>query len=478
MSGGSFASSSVARRPTDRLSTRVPPSDETAVHRGRSGGVAVLVVTVAMLSACSSMPAGRGGETAARPASAGGGPIAAAPTKKGGGYYLDDGPGDNPPPNLDLLPDAVPRVEKYASGANRPYNVFGVEYVPDLSGAPYRQRGVGSWYGRKFHGQRTSNGEIYDMYAMTAAHPTLPIPSYALVTNVQNGRSVIVRVNDRGPFLHNRVMDLSYAAAHKLGYMSSGSGMIEVEMLMPRDIAAGRIPATTNGLLASASSAFTPRAMPPDVALSAGPPVTPGTAPGTSVAAPVGVPASASPAVPPVAITAPDPSELSIEALTARIPVGPAAPVVSAGPPRAVVASTAAGLPPAPTVVADAMRRSLPLSAPPAGTPIPDTERAPEPVSLPDRQPPAALPTTATSSGYYLQLGAFRAKAGADSFASHLAREIDPALASRVHVSDANGLYRVRVGPYARRADADLAAAGLRSSITRPIMVMPDGALR
>jgi rare lipoprotein A (peptidoglycan hydrolase) len=98
---------------------------------------------------------------------------------------------------------------------------------------PYKARGVGSWYGRKFHGQKTSIGEVYDMFAMTAAHPTLPIPSYARVTNLANGKSVVVRVNDRGPFLHDRVIDLSYAAAWKLGYIGSGSAQVEVESILP-----------------------------------------------------------------------------------------------------------------------------------------------------------------------------------------------------------------------------------------------------
>src|SRR5512137_2979192 len=129
-------------------------------------------------------------------------------------YYKDDGPGANAPANLDSIPDAVPRAEPLHRFANRPYTVFGREYVPATTLRPYRERGIASWYGRKFHGEKTSTGEVYDMYAMTAAHPTLPIPSYARVTNPANGRSVVVRVNDRGPFLHDRVIDLSYAAAH------------------------------------------------------------------------------------------------------------------------------------------------------------------------------------------------------------------------------------------------------------------------
>jgi rare lipoprotein A len=155
-----------------------------------------------------------------------------------GGYYEDDGPGGRPPVDLDKLADAVPKVEPLNSAANSPYTALGQKYVPYRSLAPYRQRGVGSWYGRKFHGHRTSSGERYDMYAMTAAHPILPIPSYARVTNVKNGRSVIVRINDRGPFHPGRIIDLSYAAAYKLGYAAAGSAPVEVEAILPRDMRA------------------------------------------------------------------------------------------------------------------------------------------------------------------------------------------------------------------------------------------------
>ena len=137
------------------------------------------------------------------------------------------------PIDLDAIPDAVPRTEPLHRFANRPYAVLGREYVPATSLRPYRERGIASWYGRKFHGQKTSIGEIYDMYAMTAAHPTLPLPSYARVTSVATGKSVVVRVNDRGPFLHGRVIDLSYAAAHRLGIAQKGSGEVEVEAILP-----------------------------------------------------------------------------------------------------------------------------------------------------------------------------------------------------------------------------------------------------
>lgn len=157
-------------------------------------------------------------------------------SRKGGGYYKDDGPGDNPPANLDRVPDAIPKIEPLARGPNRPYRVLGKSFTPDVSGQPYRVQGRASWYGRKFHGKPTSNGERYDMYAMTAAHPTLPIPSYVRVTRVSTGRTVVLRVNDRGPFLGGRVIDLSYVAAYKLGVLAPGSADVIVERIMPNEI--------------------------------------------------------------------------------------------------------------------------------------------------------------------------------------------------------------------------------------------------
>jgi len=169
---------------------------------------AALVLLAVLLAACSSSP-------------------------RRGGYYKDDGPGDSPPPNLASTPDAVPRVEPLHKYANRPYEALGKKYVPLASVQPFTQRGTASWYGKKFHGQKTSSGETYDMYKMTAAHPTLPIPSYARVTNLANGRSVVVRVNDRGPFHNGRIMDLSYAAAYRLGYIGAGSAQVQVDAIVP-----------------------------------------------------------------------------------------------------------------------------------------------------------------------------------------------------------------------------------------------------
>jgi rare lipoprotein A len=144
-------------------------------------------------------------------------------------YYSDDGPPDAIPDNLASIPNAVPRDEPFHRYANRPYTVFGQTYVPVVNKETYRQRGIASWYGKKFQGQKTASGEPYDMFAMTAAHPTLPIPSYARVTNVKTGQWVVVRINDRGPFHSNRVIDLSYAAAAHIGVAGPGSALVDVE---------------------------------------------------------------------------------------------------------------------------------------------------------------------------------------------------------------------------------------------------------
>jgi rare lipoprotein A len=159
-----------------------------------------------------------------------------APTSNAGhgGYYLDDGPGESPPEHLEQIPDAVPRAEPLHKFANKPYTAMGQVYTPDLSGKPYMARGIASWYGKRYHNQKTSSGELYDMYGMTGAHPTLPIPCYVRVTNLTNHKSVVIRINDRGPFRSNRIIDLSYTAAWKLGYANAGSAEVEVQQLFPK----------------------------------------------------------------------------------------------------------------------------------------------------------------------------------------------------------------------------------------------------
>jgi rare lipoprotein A len=168
----------------------------------RRAAAALTFVAIAVLAACGTAP--RGGR---------------------------DGPGANPPPNLMQVPDAEPRVEPIRSGGpNKPYEVFGRGYTPMAGDPPFAERGLASWYGRKFHGRPTSSGEIYDMYAMTAAHKTMPLPSYARVRNPANGREIVVRVNDRGPFHAGRVIDLSYTAALKLGVLNAVAP-VEVERI-------------------------------------------------------------------------------------------------------------------------------------------------------------------------------------------------------------------------------------------------------
>jgi rare lipoprotein A len=181
-------------------------------RRARSA-LPALVVVAATLAGCASGPGSRPGR---------------------------DGPEARPPAGLDQVPDAVPRVEPLrVGGPNKPYRVLGRSYTPMTEDLPLQEEGLASWYGRKFHGQPTSNGEVYDMYAMTAAHKTMPLPSYARVRNPANGREIIVRVNDRGPFADGRVIDLSYTAALKLGVLG-GVAPVQVQRLTFDDIRNGR----------------------------------------------------------------------------------------------------------------------------------------------------------------------------------------------------------------------------------------------
>ncbi len=183
-----------------------------------------------MLAGCASRPATRPSRDASRPRQT------AAPAPRGDHRYAQDqdsGPG-GAPPDISKIPEPVPKSEPASVYGNKsPYTVLGQSYrvLPSASG--YVERGIASWYGNKFHGYTTSNFEKYDMYAFTAAHKTLPLPSYARVTNLDNGASVIVRINDRGPFAENRIIDLSYVAALKLGIWQKGTGVVEVRAIDP-----------------------------------------------------------------------------------------------------------------------------------------------------------------------------------------------------------------------------------------------------
>lgn len=178
----------------------------------RSAAVPALVAVAALLAACASRPV--------------------QPER--------DGPHPSPPRDLHRVPDAQPRIEPIrVGGPNKPYEINGRVIVPLTADVPLRERGGASWYGVKYHGRATSSGEPYDMFAMTAAHRTMPIPSYARVRNPANGREVVVRVNDRGPFVDGRVIDLSYTAALRLGLLA-GVATVEVERLTFDDIRTGR----------------------------------------------------------------------------------------------------------------------------------------------------------------------------------------------------------------------------------------------
>lgn len=229
--------------PANMLATAMPVQG----HHARLRLQFLVPALMLALAGCSSVPKAPAPFAAATPSGGQARPTTASnsarvptlpPAGSGrGGYYQDDGPGDRPPEGLLDLPDVIPKVEPYSLTGNKPYVVFGKTYSPMLDHRPFKQRGIGSWYGKKFHGQRTSSGEPYDMYKLTAAHPTLPIPSYARVTNLSNGAQVIVRINDRGPFHSSRIIDLSYTAALKLGYLGKGSSELEVERLLPEEIA-------------------------------------------------------------------------------------------------------------------------------------------------------------------------------------------------------------------------------------------------
>lgn len=321
-----------------------------------------------------------------------------------GGYYQNDGPGANPPPNVASLPDAVPRVETALSSTNKPYEVFGKEYVPIKPDQPYKERGTATWYGRQFNGQKTASGERYNMYAMTAAHPTLPIPSYARVTRVSTGKSVIVRINDRGPFHSNRVIDLSYAAAAKLGLIKHGSGKVIVQ-------------AITNDDIRSNDYDLASKAPVPASAPSAGHPDT--SAPTPDALAAMGEP---------------------------RGTISAAHPASDADLARARQAR--AGQTPTP----EAARMAYADRA--------DTERAATPAASDDAGRTARASTERAGPGghVYLQFGAFSAEQNARHLANKLNQQIALMDSPPATVDPGEHLYRVQVGPYPSRSAANHAA--------------------
>ncbi len=287
-----------------------------------------------------------------------------------------DGADGDPPPDLSQVPDAEPRVEPIRPrGPNKPYEMLGRQYVPFTEDRPYTERGLASWYGRKFHGRRTASGEVYDMYAMTAAHPTLPIPSYARVANPANKREVVVRVNDRGPFHPGRIIDLSYAAAHRLGVR--GVATVEVTRITFDEIRAG-----TSRRGSDASN--------------------------VAAASEVAQPQNSLPSVMPVAQTSASSADEAFESNPA----------------------------------------------------------VPEPVAA------ASAPASVrASAGFWVQLGVFKVRDGAESFQRRIATELDW-LAPLLGVFDEPKSFRLQAGPYVSREEAQGVARRVRETLRLVPMIV------
>jgi peptidoglycan lytic transglycosylase len=329
-----------------------------------------------------------------------------------------DGPPDTLPPDIDRIADAQPRVETIRSGgANKPYTVGGRTYIPLTGDQPFSERGLASWYGRQFHGRATATGELYDMYAMTAAHPTMPLPSYARVRNPANGREAIVRINDRGPFHEGRVIDLSYAAARKLGLLR-GVAPVELERITYEDIRTGAWRRDGGTLLAVAPTAPRPQ------------------------------PATAGPL--PAAAAVADIDPIASFANTAT------APAVDEGMPAGAVVLQAVAL--------DATAMPSPLP------PAPAAAEPPAPANAVPAAPPQAMDES-PSAGFWLQLGAFGQREGAQRLQEQMARALG-SLAPRVGVFQKAGMYKVQAGPFASREAARSAADAARATAnTAPLVV-------
>jgi rare lipoprotein A len=329
---------------------------------------AALWLALAALSGCGSAPPKASGGLSGPAVTPRAGP---APSSE------RDGPDAQPPVDLANVPDAQPRLENIrAGGPNKPYQVLGRSYTPIDDDRPFSERGLASWYGRKFHGRRTASGEVYDMYAMTAAHPTLPIPSYVRVRNPANQREVIVRVNDRGPFHPGRVIDLSYTAAYKLGLLR-GVAPVELARITFDEIRAGHWRK--------------------------------------------GTPADSAPGARPA-------SELAqfSETPTASIALATPVPSVQAPGPAA------------------------------SETPV-------------DSPAPVLAPRAA--AGFWVQLGTFRQREGADGFQRRVMAELDW-LAPLLAVFSEPTSHRLQAGPYASRDEAQNAAQRIREALSLVPMIV------
>ena len=347
--------------------------------------LAMAPVLLAVLAACQTTPSGPGNVSRLPP-----------------GNSERDGPEARPPPNLEAVPDAVPQIEPVRPGGpNKPYEIAGHTYVPLTDDRALTEKGLASWYGKKFHGHRTASGEAYNMYAMTAAHKTLPIPSYARVRNPANGKEVIVRVNDRGPFSPGRVIDLSYTAALKLGVLS-GVAPVEITRITEDDIRSGVA-------MRKAAPAPTPAA--------------------NAVAV----------AAPPAAVGGPgvDAGVMS----SAQSPTS--SPGVDLGVAAAVDAASA---------------------VPGTVTTVSETVVATVTPARPDKPDEHARADTTASIGWWIQLGAFKQRDGALDFQRRLIDE-QPWLAPLLAVFSDHGLNKLQAGPYTSREDAKAAAEHVRAAL-------------
>jgi rare lipoprotein A len=318
-----------------------------------------------------------------------------------------------PPPLVpQAVPDAIPRVEPRSRYGNPPfYDVFGKRYYVLSSSVAYVERGVASWYGPGFHKVRTSTGEIYDMYGMTAAHKTLPLPAYVRVTNLQNGRSIVVRVNDRGPFVGNRIIDLSYTAASRLDMLRNGTAMVEVRAIDPTQ------PTRDQGLPLLAAVPMAPSSSQTGTAAAA-----PTAAMQSSSAAPAAAPTVASPTA-----AAPSPAAPS-----------PASPTAAAPP-------TATSATPTPARQAS----SAPGSAASSGT---------APVAP---QGSGTSPATTARPVLFVQAGAFADPANAERLAAKLRGGGYGKIFVRDDMMAGRKMYRVRIGPVPDVPEFDRIVAAL-----------------
>lgn len=300
-----------------------------------------------------------------------------------------DGPPTMIPPDLAKTPDPEPKVEPIRQGGpNKPYTVMGQSYEPMVADVPWKQRGIASWYGQKFHGRRTASGELFSLYGLTAAHRTLPIPSYVRVRNVANGRETIVRVNDRGPFHSNRVLDLSYAAALKLGIVATGSAEVELERLTFDDIRTGAWRRDAGTAVAVSSSG------------------------------------------------------------AASVPVPPPAQPVPDEDPIAALATASASAP-------------APGDQP---APVPNTAPVPA-ANSPDRA------YTPAARGFWVQLAALGRRDGVDKLQQRVNAEL-ASLTPFMAVFKEAALYRLQVGPYESREQAQGVARAVREALALTPMVI------